>query len=329
MAISYTKAAASSGRSARNPWVNWQMRVAPYVFLVPFIVIFLVFALFPLLFSIYLSFHVWNPVEGLSSMRFVGVENYGVALSDPWLWMSFYNTLAMGFATNTIMHLTAIPVAYALYRLGGKTRHFYSSAYFLPVITSTVAVSLIFYNMYSADSGIINKALIALANTPGFSFFFGWINDIMPIRWLESMALVKPAVVIVQVWRFTGINIVIYISGLYTIPKEINEAAVVDGATTWNHFWSIALPALYPFIFLAVTLSLIGTFNMFEEPFILTRGTGGTNQAALTISMYLYKIGWEWLDMGTASALSWILFVAIGIATAIYFAIFGRKGMES
>ncbi|WP_261916838.1 carbohydrate ABC transporter permease, partial [Vibrio aestuarianus] len=136
--------------------------LTPYGFLLPFLIIFSVFGVFPLLFSVYLSFHEWNPVEGVAAMSYVGFENYEIALTDPWLWRSLSNTLWLSVTSGAAQHLVAIPVAYILVSLGDRLRHWLTSAYFLPFITSTVAASLIFFNMYSPNSGIINQSLVAL-----------------------------------------------------------------------------------------------------------------------------------------------------------------------
>ncbi|GAB1621082.1 sugar ABC transporter permease [Agarivorans albus] len=302
---------------------------APYGFLMPFIILFLVFQVFGFAFSLYLSFHQWNPVAGLDSMRFVGIENYTFSLEDEDFYRSLYNTIWLGLASGISQHLVAIPMAYLLVNLGSKFRHFMTSAFFLPFITSTVAVSLIFVNMYSANVGIINKALVALANAPGLGYIFGWLNDLMPLRWLEDRLLIKPAIAFLQFWKYTGFHLVIYISGILTISKEVEEAALLDGANFRQRFWYIALPHLRPFIFFGVTLTIIGSLQMFEEPFILTNGTGGIGNSGLTISMFLYKVAWEWLDMGWASAMSWLLFLIIAAVTAVQFLFFGRKGLGS
>ncbi len=307
-------------------WLNMKA-LTPYGFLLPFVVIFSVFGVFPLLFSIYLSFHQWNPVEGLEAMKYVGSDNYHVALTDPWLWRSLGNTLWLAVTSGVAQHLVAIPVAYILVSMGDKIRHWLTSAYFLPYITSTVAAALIFFNMYSPNSGIINQALNALADSTLFGWAFSWLHDVLPIRWLDDARYIKPSIAIMVFWKYTGFNIVLYTTGLMTIPKEILEAARMDGANALRRFWFISLPMIRPFIFFAVTMTIIGNLQLFEEPFVLTRGTGGTGQAGLTISMYLYKVGWEWLEMGTASAISWLLFLLIAGATAVQFLLFGRKGL--
>ena len=301
--------------------------LTPYGFLLPFLVIFSVFGMFPLLFSIFLSFQAWNPVEGLGAMNYVGADNYHIALTDPWLWRSLNNTLWLAIASGVAQHLVALPVAYILVSLGDRMRHWLTSAYFLPFITSTVAAALIFFNMYSPNSGIINQSLMALADSALFGWAFSWINEFQPIRWLDDATLIKPSIAIMVFWKYTGFNIVLYTTGLLTIPKDILEAARMDGANAWHRFWHISLPMIRPFIFFAVTMTIIGNLQLFEEPFVLTRGIGGTGQSGLTLSMYLYKVGWEWLEMGTASAISWLLFILIAGCTAVQFFFFGKRGL--
>jgi len=332
---SNTKAASLGGERARQSrFKNWFLTggreaAAPYMFLAPYLFLFVVFGLFPLLFSVYLSFHQWNPVAGLDSMQFNGLDNYALALEDPWLWSSLKNTFWLAVVSGLAQHLVAIPVACVLVSLGNRMRHFLTSAYFLPYITSTVAISLIFFNMYSPNSGIINKVLLALAESDWFGWAFGWLEQSMPIRWLEERATLKPAIAFVVFWKYTGFNMVLYTTGLLTISKDLYEAARIDGANALQQFWHISLPLLRPFIFFASTLTIIGNLQLFEEPFILTRGEGGVGQAGQTIAMYLYRVGWEWLEMGTASAISWLLFILIGGFTAVHFFFFGKKGMEA
>lgn len=324
-AVNQVVSAHCNKKASRFSW----SKITPYGFLMPFLILFGVFGLFPLLFSVYLSFHAWNPVEGLSAMKYVGIENYDIALTDPWLWRSLQNTFWLAITSGVMQHVVAIPVAYVLISFSDRLRHWLTSAYFLPYITSTVAVSLIFFNMYSPTSGIINQALISLANNPFFGWAFAWVLDFQPIRWLEDSTLIKPSIAFVVFWKYTGFNIVLYTTGLMTIPKDILEAARMDGANALRRFWHISLPMIRPFIFFAVTLTIIGNLQLFEEPFVLTRGTGGTGQSGLTISMYLYKVGWEWLEMGTASAISWLLFALIATMTALQFFFFGKKGLEA
>ena len=309
----------------------FRRNLVPWLFISPFLILFLVFTAFPLAFSIYLSFQEWNPVAGLGAMKFVGFENYLLIVDDPWLWKSVYNTIWLAFAANIPQHVIAIPIAYLLVTgLRAGLRHIYTATMFTPFITSTVAVSLIFYTIYSGNTGILNQWLLALSQVPIIGWLFSWVPDAMPIRWLGQSHLIKPAIAFVVIWKYTGFNIVIYSAGFITVPKDLYDAAKVDGCNAWQQFWHVALPMIRPFVFFAVTLSIIGSLQLFEEPYVLTAGdSGGVSQAGLTTSYYLYLVGWEWLEMGQAAAISWLLFIFIAVATSVHFYFNGRKGLDA
>lgn len=316
--------AAEPKQSSKTLLSKW----TPYGFLSPYLIIYGVFGVFPVFFMVYLSFHMWNPVEGLSSMEFVGFENYVLGLTDPTLWQTLWNTLVMAVLSGVPQHLVALPMAYLLVMLGSRARHWFTTAYFLPYITSTVAVSMIFYVMYAKDSGIINAALSYLSDAGWSAWLFGGLKEVMPLGWVQDNALIRYSVSFVVFWKYVGFNIVIYTAGLATISKDLYEAAEIDGANSWQRFRHVALPLLKPFIFFGVTLTIIGNMNLFDEPFVLTVGGQFAQTAGKTISNYLYQIAWEWLDMGSAAAISWILFLIIGLFTSIYFWFFGRQGLE-
>ena len=305
-------------------------RFAPWLFIAPYLVLFGVFTAFPLAFSVFLSFQEWNPVSGLSGMTFVGLKNYALAMDDPWLWKSLYNTVWLAIVSGVPQHLIAIPVAYLLVStVRGSLRHIYTATFFVPFITSTVAISLIFYTIYSGNVGILNQTLVGLAGLPVFSWFLWWVPDAMPIRWLGKSDLIKPAIAFVVIWKHTGFNIVLYSAGFLTVSRDLYDAAEVDGCNAWQKFWHVALPMIRPFMFFAVTLTIIGNLQLFEEPYVLTAGdSGGVGQSGLTASYYLYLVGWEWLEMGSAAAVSWILFAFIAVATSVHFWFNGRKGLE-
>ncbi len=304
-------------------------RLMPWLFISPYLVLFIMFTAFPLGFSIFLSFHEWNPTSGLDGMNFVGLTHYADIITDPWLWKSLYNTVWLAIVAGVPQHLIAIPVAYLLVSVfKGALRHFYTATMFIPFITSTVAISLIFYTIYSGNSGILNQWLLALSDVPVIGALFAWVPDAMPIRWLSSSALIKPAIAFVVVWKYTGFNIVIYSAGFLTVSKDLYDAAEVDGCSAWQKFWHVALPMIRPFVFFALTLTIIGNLQLFEEPFVLTAGdSGGVAQSGLTASYYLYLAGWEWHQMGYATAVSWILFLFIAVITSVHFYFNGRKGM--
>lgn len=287
----------------------WRLspKYVPYILVLPFIALFLVFGVFPLMFSLYLSFQSWEPTAGLSSMKFVGLSNFSFAITDEWFWKSLKNTTWLAFASGVPQHVVAIPLAYFIHSSFVKTRNTVIGLYFLPYITSTVAISMMFGTLFSTDYGMINVALHALSQIPGLNFFISGI----PIDWLNRAENVKPAVAIVVFWRYVGFNTVLYIAALQTIPRDIYEAATMDGARRLQQFFYITLPSLKPMIYFGVTLSVVGGLQLFEEPFILTGGRGGTDQAGMTTAMYMYRTAFEFNDFGAASALSWLLFIVV------------------
>ena len=283
----------------------------PYVLLSPFVLLFLVFGVFPLGFSFFLAFQSWEPTAGLSSMKFVGLDNFAFAIGDEWFWKSLKNTAWLALAAGVPQHVVAIPLAYFIHTSFKRTRNMVIGAYFLPYITSTVAIAMMFGTLFSTDFGLINVALHALGGIPGL----GWLAPAAPIDWLGRAENVKPAISLVVFWRYVGFNTVLYLAALQTIPNDIYEAATMDGAGRWQQFWFITLPNLQPMIYFGVTLSVIGGLQLFEEPFILTGGRGGSDQAGMTTAMYMYRTAFEFNDFGGASALSWLLFVFVALLT--------------
>ena len=269
-------------------------RWAPYVFVAPFFVLFAVFGLFPLVFSLWLAFQSWDPTGGLGAMQFVGLENFAFAFGDEWFWKSLKNTLWLAFISGAPQHLVALPLAVYIHRSSPRLRDWLSGAYFLPYITSTVAIAILFSALFSKDFGLINAALGAA---------FG----AAPVDWVGQPAGIQASVAFIVFWRFVGFNTVLYLAALQTIPQDLYEAATMDGASPWRQFLHITLPSVKPMLYFGVTLSVIGGLQLFEEPFILTGGKGGTDQAGMTSAMYLYRMAFDFNDFGGASAMSWML----------------------
>ncbi|HEV8692469.1 MAG TPA: sugar ABC transporter permease [Ideonella sp.] len=276
-------------------------RWAPYVFLSPFLVLFAVFGAFPLAFSLYLAFQSWDPTSGLGAMHYVGLENFAFAFGDEWFWKSLRNTAWLALASGAPQHLVAIPLAAFIHQRFKRLRDGVAAAYFLPYITSSVAIAIMFMALFSTEFGLINAA-------------FGLLG-IEPVDWLNQVASLKPAIALVVFWRYLGFNLVLYLAALQTIPRDLYEAATMDGAGPWQQFWHITLPSLKPMILFGVTLSVIGGLQLFEEPFILTRGNGGTDQAGMTAAVYLYRLAFDFNDFGGASAMSWLLCVLVALLT--------------
>lgn len=286
--------------------------IAPYLFIAPFIILFLVFSVFPLGFSVWLSLHQWEPAAGLSAMRWVGLDNYIFALTDPWFHRSLWNTLWFAVVAGIPQHLVALPLAYFIQQRLKRSRNFVVGAYFIPYITSSVAIALIFSTLYSTDYGVINAVLRAL----GFEGRIDWLGD---------ADYTKPAVAFVVFWRYLGWNVVLYLSALQVIDSELYEAATLDGAGTWQQFRFIALPLLKPMIFFAITLTIIGNLQLFEEPFILVDIEKGVAPSVMTSAIFMYRLAFSDGDFGTASAVSWILFLIIGALTWANSRLFKRR----
>jgi multiple sugar transport system permease protein len=273
-------------------------RWAPYVFISPFLVLFAVFGVFPLLFSLWLAFQSWEPTSGLDAMQFVGWANFAFALDDDWFWKSLRNTLWLAVFSGAPQHLVAIPLAVFIHERLGRLRNWVVGAYFLPYITSTVAIAIMFSSLFSTDFGLVNASLHAL---------FG----MDPVDWLNRPENIKPAIALIVFWRYLGFNVVLYLAALQAIPRDLYEAATLDGAGRWSQFLHITLPSLRPMMFFGVTLSVIGGLQLFEEPLILTGGRGGPDQAGMTTALYLYRMAFDFSDFGAASAMSWLMFVLV------------------
>lgn len=295
---------------------------APYLLIAPFVVLFLVFGLFPIGFSLFLMFHTWDPVQGLQAMRYVGVENLQFALEDPLVWTSLGNTLWLAVASGLPQHLVAIPLAYLINERLGRWRNATMGVYFLPYITSTVAIAIMFGTLFSTDYGTVNVLLQSLAQAP-------WLGQWLPaqnIDWLGQPETIKPVVALVVFWRYVGFNTVLYVAAMQSIPRDLYEAAHMDGARGWRVFWFITLPQLKPMMFFGVTLTVIGGLQLFEEPFILTGGKGGIEYAGMTTAMYMYRTAFEFNDFGLASAISWLLFGVILVLTLVTQKAFRSQG---
>ncbi len=288
---------------------------APYVLLSPFVVLFVVFGVFPLVFSLYLAFQSWEPTSGLDAMRFVGLDNVVFALRDEWFWKSLKNTAWLALASGVPQHLVAIPLACFIHASFKRLRNAVVGVYFMPYITSTVAIAILFSSLFSTDFGLVNVGLQALGKTLGWLPGLGWLASTESIDWLNDPDRIKPAIAVIVFWRYVGFNLVLYLAALQTIPADIYEAATMDGAGRLQQFFFITLPSLKPMIFFGVTLSVIGGLQLFEEPFILTGGRGGSDQSGMTTAIYLYRMAFDFNDFGAASAMSWLLFILVAALT--------------
>jgi multiple sugar transport system permease protein len=263
---------------------------AGYGMVLPYVIFFLAFVAYPLTFSVILVFHRWNIV---TPMEWVGMKNFVRLFADPLFFTSLRNTLV--FLGLHIPLQIVIALLFALL-LNGKirARGFFRAVYFLPVVVSGVVVTILWQQLYSYDYGVLNTILR----------LFG----AKAVPWLVDPGVAMPAIAVMATWKNVGIYIVLFLAGLQTIPRDLYDAANVDGASPFQQFARITLPMLNPTIVVIVVLSTIGGFSLFIEPYVLTGG--GPTQSTLSGMLYIYNQGFYFSHMGYAATLG-IVYAAI------------------
>jgi len=270
-----------------------------YLFIAPFFILFAVFGLYPLLFSLYLSFVKW---DGLTPMHWVGLGNFRRMLEDDLLWRSLQNTAIIGLLYVPPMMILAFAFAQLLNAQWLKFKAFYRAALFVPCVTPMVVIALVFSLIFSSEKGVLNYVL-ALLHLPS-------------IGWLTSEQWSKVSVSILVVWRWTGYNMILMLAGLQGISPEYYEAADVDGAGAWHKMTRITLPLMRPTFRFCGLLSLLGTLYMFDEVFVLTKG-GGPGTSSLNFGMYLFNLSFSDFKFGYASCVAYSVAIVVFIATLI------------
>jgi len=279
-----------------------------YAFISPFFLIFAVFGLYPLLFSLYLSFVQW---DGLTEIKWVGLANFQNMLHDELFFTSLWNTLVIGLLYIPPMFVGAFLFALALNAGWIKLRGMFRAAFFMPVITPMVVVAIVFSLIYSQEGGLLNYVL------GGVGEVFPSLK-IKPIAWLTSDTWFKPALAILLVWRWTGYNMVLMLAGLQGISTEYYEAARIDGAGLFQRMWHITLPLMRPvFVFCAI-MSLIGTVYMFDEVFVLTQGgLGGPGVSGINFGLYLFNTSFADFKFGYASSMAYTMAFLVFLASLL------------
>ena len=286
-----------------NKWRPHQQSEA-YLFLLPGFIGFGLFVLLPIAGSLGLSFFEWNLIR---PPEFVGLANYIQLVTQDSIFQKVLgNTLYYTVAIVPLQLIIGLLLAVALNQaIRGMT--FYRLIYFMPVVTNIVAAALVFQWLLNRDFGIISAWIWDFAGATGLS--------IQPPDWLNDSAWAKPAVVLLTIWKNVGFTMVIYLAGLQSVPQSLYDASKVDGANAWQRFRYITVPLISPTTFFLLVIQMIGAFQLFAEPFVLTRG--GPAQATLSIVYYIYQNAFEFRRMGKATAIAWILFGIIFIFTLI------------
>lgn len=272
-------------------------RMWGWVFVAPQFIGLIIFAIIPLCMSFGISFNEWDGIA--SSMQFVGLKNYIGQILDPDFQKALVNTLIYSVMFIPLNMVLAIVLALAVQKIKGKT--LYRLFYFMPVVTGSVSVGVIWTWILNSDFGLLNNALA----------FFG-ING---PKWLTDPKMVLISIVIVSIWWNVGYNMVLLLAGLQNIPEVYYEAAQIDGANKWMTFRNITIPMLSPTLFFVLIMTTIGSFQIFDQAFVMTKG--GPIKASYTIVFHIYQNAFVDFKMGRACASSMILFVIILIFTLI------------
>lgn len=280
--------------------------VAPFIFLTPFLALFLLFKVLPVIQAINVSFEKF---EGIDNQTWVGLQNYGTLFTNPRFFSALRNTTV--YTIGTLLVLIPLPLLLAVMLDSGRVvkSTMFRVLLFLPALTSLVVVGAVFRLILGRD-GFLNSALNTFLGT-------------QPLRWLEVADLTLPSLVLLAVWRWTGINILYFNAGLVNISKELYEAASIDGANPVQMFWRITLPLLRPTTFFVVILTIIGGFQVFVEPFVLFTNGESPGNSALTIAVLIYRTAFLSFQFGPAAAMGVVLALIIFALSLIQFRFFG------
>ena len=279
----------------------------PYLFISPFYFLFAIFGLYPVVFSFYLSFTEWN---GLKSINYIGLENFKLLFRDQVFIQSMKNGVILFFLYVPIMTFFALVLAVILNSKRIRGFRIFRTILFIPYIMNTVAAGYTFRILLDQKYGLINL-LLANLNIP-------------PVPWLESVWGGRVSLCLLVFWAWLGYNMVLMLAGLQTIPSEMIEAALVDGANPVQAFFYITIPLMRPMILFSVVLSTMGSFNLFNEVFILTGG-GGPMNATITPVVNIFNQAFVNFRLGYASAMAYIYFIIIFIFTLIQVRYFGKR----
>lgn len=274
-------------------------RFFPYAMLLPTIVIFAVFMIYPILYSFYLSFTEFSG----GTYNFVGLQNYIELFHDPVFYKALFNTFFYLIIQVPVMISLALLLAVLIEQKFIRGKGFFRMATFLPTITSLVAYSLVFKVLFNTNYGLINYII---------EFFGG-----EKVQWIYSAWPARASIIISITWRWVGYNMIILLAGIQAIPTEMYESASLDGANFWQQLFYITIPAIKPIILFTTITSTIGTLQLFDEPYILTQG--GPNYATITLGEYLYDNGFTYLKFGFASALGYVMVIIIGLLSWLQF----------
>ena len=292
---------------------NWlhrlDVKASPYAYVTPFFVVFAALGAFPLVYTAWVSLHRWSLLA--EDHPYAGLANYKALLADEFFWNALANTASIWVLSTVPQLIFALLLAHILNnRLRGET--FWRTGILLPNITSVVAVTVIFGQLFGRDYGLVNWVL----------GLFGAGH----IDWQAGTASSHIAISTMVIWRWTGYNALIYLAAMQAVPQSLHEAAMLDGANSLQRLMKITIPAIRPTIIFTVIVSTIGGMQLLAEPLVFENGflPGGSDRQFQTLSLYLYEVGFGRFDFGYASATAWIMFLLIVLASAVNYLVVRR-----
>lgn len=293
-----------SSTTARQRLSRLDVRLSPYLYISPFFILFAIVGLYPLLYTAFVSVHDWHLIGGQGD--FVGLKNYVDVLGQQRFGRALGNTFSIFLLSSVPQVIAAIAIA-ALLDANLRAKTFWRMGVLLPYVVAPVAVSLIFSKLFADQSGLVNTLLATIGIDP-----IGFHSD----RLASHLAIAT-----MVNFRWTGYNTLIFLAAMQAVPRDLYEAAIVDGASRWRQFWSVTVPMLRATIIFVVITSTIGGLQIFDEPRMYdTLGLGGADRQWMTMTMYLYELGWgAQKSFGRAAAVAWILFGIIIVIGMVNF----------
>ena len=284
----------------RGPrWVRWSGIAAPYLFVLPAILLYSLFKMVPVLGGFYLALLQW---DGLNTAKFVGLQNFIDMFSDKLIALALLHNVQYAAGTVTLKISISLFLA-LLVNQGLRARGFYRTALFMPVVMSFVVISVLWSWMLDYRVGLINHILRILG-----------LGSLVR-SWLGEPQYALKTLMVVDVWKWYGFHMIIFLAGLQTINIELYEAARIDGASRWQQFRSITLPLLRPVMLVNLTMCLTGAFGVFDIPYVMTEG--GPGNATLVMALHIYIRGFKFYKFGYGTAMSYALTLLIAVITAI------------
>lgn len=286
---------------------KWQPRWAPWVFLTPFLAVFALFVAYPLVRSLTLSMEqTWGPGES----RFVGLSNYAHLLADGQFYNALKNTAMYTLGSVFVQLPLALGLAMVLETPGIRGRAIYRVILFSPSLVGVVFSAMLFGLILEARTGLLNRVLHGatswLPPESRWSVDFGWLSD-----------YAIPGMIVASLWMYVGFNMVYFSAALQNVRTDLREAATLDGAGPWERFRHVIWPAIRPVSSFVILLSVVGSLQLFELPYLIFDAAGRKTDGAVTVIMYLYRSGFEAGDLGYASAVGWVLGIVLVACSAV------------